>query len=578
MKKRIVLWGSRTEEKCLIALELRDKENKVDLYVFPEKVATEDFYNQMMNLWREGHEVPLPEGHEKIERDLSITDDLLPEEIKVDRTDLIVRAKAEWHFVVLSSKLYEIYNSELEDLKDKVEEMKEYDDAVWEEMKSFWAKVQEQVFEKNIFREHADNLKEKTNKVFDRLKDLKKILDQRFREESRERAAQFKERLKAIEDKIEQGLGLKPIFEELKKIQNEFQGSEFTRKDRRLTWDYLDSLFKKVKEKKFGERKSRNRNNTDRLTKRYEGLVAAINKMERSIKRDVNEQEFQHRRIAQTDGQLEAQIRQAKLKMIEERVKSKQMKLDDMYKTRTELEQRMEKARVKEEERKRKEEIKKKKEEVKEEIAEKMATKAAPEGDVAEKLEKAAEEINESKGKPRKESLLSAVTEAMGESLEDVVDTVKAVADVVGDKIDDAKEEYQSKAQAKKEKAEAEEASKKEEGEEEKSSVLDSISDAVEDAIEDVAEVVKKVSDAVEDKVEEVKEDIKERAEANKKADEKEAAESGDESTKKTSVMGAIVDMVEDSIEDVVEKAKKVADVVGDKIEEAIEDLKDEEE
>ena len=449
MKKRIVLWGSRNDnDKCLLALELKEKENKVNLFVFAENLATEDFYNQMMNLWREGNELPFPEGHEIIERDLSITDDLLPEDIKVDRTDLIVRAKAEWHFVVLSSKLYEIYNTELEDLKEKVDEMKEYDDAIWEEMKSFWAKVQEQVYEKNIFREHADTLKEKTNKVFDRLKDLKKILDQRFREESRERAAEFKERLKVVEQKIEEGLGLKPIFEELKKMQNEFQGSEFTRKDRRLTWEYLDSLFKKVKEKKFGDGKSRNKNATDRLTKRYDGLINAINKMERSIKRDINEQEFQHKRIAETDGQLEAQIRQAKLKMIEERVKSKQMKLDDMYKTRKELEQRMEKIRVKEEamkaQQEAKEKLKEKKAEVKEEIAEKMASQSDVDKEKAEKLEKAAEKINESKKKPKKESLLSAVTEAVGESLEDVVDTVKAVADVVGDKIDEAIEDFKN--------------------------------------------------------------------------------------------------------------------------------------
>ena len=444
MKKRIVLWGSNAEDKCLIALELREKDNKVDLFVFPEKIATEAFYNQMMNIWREGNQLPFPEGYEKIERDLSITDELLPEDIKVDRTDLIVRAKAEWHFVVLSSKLYEIYNSELDDLKEKVEEMKEYDDKVWEEMKAFWAKVQEQMYEKNIFREHADVLKEKTNKVFDRLKDLKKILDQRFREESRERASQFKEKLKVIEDKIEEGLGLKPIFEELKKMQSEFHGSEFTRKDRRLTWEYLDGLFKKVKEKKFGDSKARNKNAGERLNRRYEGLISAINKMERSIKRDRQEQDFQHKRIAETDGQLEAQIRQAKLKMIEERVKSKQVKLDDMYKTRTELEARMETLRKKEEEKKTKEKIKETKEAIKEEIAEKMASKPGVDQDEAEKLEKAADEINESKKKKPKESLLSAVTEVVSESLEDVVDTVKAVADVVGDKIEDAIEDLKT--------------------------------------------------------------------------------------------------------------------------------------
>ena len=136
MKRKIVLWGTNDkEEKILVALHLLDKEGKVNLYTFNENIATEDFYNSMLNQWREGVEVPFPEGYTLTERPLTVSDSILPDDIKVDRTDIITRAQTEWHFVVLSSKLYEMYKSELEDLSETIESLKQYDNKVWNEQR-----------------------------------------------------------------------------------------------------------------------------------------------------------------------------------------------------------------------------------------------------------------------------------------------------------------------------------------------------------------------------------------------------------------------------------------------------------
>ena len=176
--------------------------------------------------------------------------------------------------------------------------------------------------------------------------------------------------------------------------------------------------------------------------RRYDGLLSAIDKMEQSIRRDRYDLDFQNHKINTTEGQLEAQLRQAKLKMIEERVNSKEEKLNEMNTTKVDLEKRL--VTLKEKEARRAAQ-----EAVKEKIVVEMKAAAEAREDVAEKLDKAGEEISAAKAKeapkakaPKKEeSVLGVVGVMMGESFEDVIDTVKAVASVIGDKIGDAIEE-----------------------------------------------------------------------------------------------------------------------------------------
>lgn len=444
MKTKLVLWGKKADERVLTAIELKAKENKVGIYVFPEAVATDDFANELMQNWRDGKEVAFPEGYEHSERELSITESILPEDITLERPDLLSRAQTEWHFVVLSSKLYDVYQTEANEIKEKISQLQQYDSKTWEQLKTFWGKVQEQVKEQNLFREHADSLRGVIDGLFNDLKGLRSKMESEFQERSKQTAEQFSQTLDGIEQRIGEGNRLSTIFEDLKGLQRKFRDAKFTREDQTRIWKRLDGAFKAVKEKRYGPEAASDNSAMTRLTRRMTGLKQAIVRMEKSIQRDEDDLAFQQRKIARTDGQLESQIRQAKIKMIEERVRSKRERLEDMHKTETQVQKQIERQKARDAKRAEREKVEAAKKAAQAKIQADIDAKAANLED--EKLAKAAAAI---KGKEAvepvveaaaenaaetEETLMGAVGNMVSETMTDVVDTVKAVATVVGDK------------------------------------------------------------------------------------------------------------------------------------------------
>lgn len=455
MKTKLVLWGTNEkEEKVLIALELRPSDTKVNVYTFPESLATEEFGKKMFDEWRNGQAVLFPEGYQTMERELSLTEPLLPDTLKVERGDVIQRAQTEWQFVVLSEKLNQVYKAELAELKEKIEQLTDYDSKTWEALKAFWSKVQGQVRDRNLFRDHANSLRENTNELFSKMKEMRAALNKEFEGMSQTHFETFKTKLGDLEEKVTKGMNLSNIFNELKNVQKEFRDTKFTKEHRAKVWNKLDGLFKVVKEKKYGPEAASGNSPSDRLNKRYDGLMSAIGRMEHSITRDRNDLKYEDRKIANSDGQLEAQIRQAKIKMIEERIRSKEEKLADMHRTRQELEKKKEAQIEKDKRRAEQQKIQEAKEAAKAKIKEEMKAAETAREAQGEKLEKAADAI---KGKPKEtkvEEVLGAVTETASEvseqirdTIEDAVDTVKAIAEVVGGKINEKVQETKEKIQ-----------------------------------------------------------------------------------------------------------------------------------
>ncbi|PHI21612.1 hypothetical protein CEQ90_02015 [Lewinellaceae bacterium SD302] len=344
MRNRIVVWGRNAqEERVLIGLELLASQNIVKIETFTEKDVSDEVYKKFMDKWRKSEEVELPDPHKAYARELSVTDGILPEELKVEQSDMINRAQTEWHYLVLSEKLKSAYDAELAEINDRIERADKYDSNLWGQLKSFWEKIQGQLRDKTLMRDHGNRLRKDVDKLFTKMKEMREKVNEEVKEKSAEAVTQFATALEDLEKRTEQGTHLRKVFDDLRKLQSKFHNTTFSRDDRKLVYDRIDKAFKNVKAKRNGGDAGGQRaaSALGRTQSRYEGLLKAIEKMERSIGRDKKDLEFEHRRIERTDGQLEAQIRQAKIKMIQSRIDSKGEKLEDMAKTKTQLEDRM---------------------------------------------------------------------------------------------------------------------------------------------------------------------------------------------------------------------------------------------
>jgi hypothetical protein len=379
MRNRIAVWGRDAQEKrVLITIELQVSENIVRIETFPEKLVTDEVYKAFMDQWRKGREADLPEPDRVIARELSVTGSLLPDDLKAESTDMILRAQTEWHFHVLSEKLAQTYRSELAEIEDRIERAEAYSGELWNQAKTFWQKVQSQVQDKTLLREQGNELRKRSDAVFAKLKEMRQAVNAQYEVESAKQKENFSQLLADLEVRIGEGTHLNKVFQELRDVQRKFHNVKFTKQDRDSVYARIDAAFKAVKQKRGQGGDSLPDGGQSRHEARYQGLLKAMQRMEKSIKRDEDDLKFERRRIERTDGQLESQIRQAKIVMIESRVGSKRDKLTDMEKTKAMLEKRIEKDKKRAEKQARKQAERQAKEAARAKIAAQISTPKPP--------------------------------------------------------------------------------------------------------------------------------------------------------------------------------------------------------
>jgi len=332
MKNNIVFWGAdEMDRRILVAARLRAKDNKVDFWTFPEKQVNAAFAEKMFGDWEELNPAEFPDGYTFMERDIS-SSELLPEIIKTDNTELVMRAEKEWFVKVLVQRLYEMLEAEVNALHEQIMSLKEYDKTLWDSCKTYWDKIMQHNQERNITKDQAIELRSKVNAGFEKLKSLLDNNNRAFEEEAQSNFFQLNKRLESIKAELENNPGSsRNAFNQLRQIQQEAKNLRLSRLNRNDLFQLINDLFEASKNI------SRSGMN-EKINHRIAGLEEAIQKMHKSLDFDLKDVEYINKRTNSSSvSQLEFKLSKAKLDMLQHKIDSKKAKLEEMNKLMQEL-------------------------------------------------------------------------------------------------------------------------------------------------------------------------------------------------------------------------------------------------
>jgi len=266
---------------------------------------------------------------------------MLPENIKTPKTDVIKIAEQEWRVRVLSFRLYQHIKQQIEQLDTRASNLSIFSKDVWEESKDVSRSIKENTLDRNIKKKQTTELRNSLDAVFDKLKKLQNAEQEKFLGVSKGHLGDFRQKISEVVTQIGKGNTGKKLFDQLIQYQQEVKGVDMTIRDRNALRLNFNEAFEALKA-------SRQSNYGNRMNARVNGLKSAIGKMEASIKRDKDNVGYQSGRINKNNTtQLEYQLRSAKLKLIEDRIQSKEQKLHNMYLTLKDLEKKASKATAK---------------------------------------------------------------------------------------------------------------------------------------------------------------------------------------------------------------------------------------
>jgi chromosome segregation ATPase len=327
MINRHVFTGrNAADAPILVGMELQLKQKQVELLVFVREGLPEEFTKALTEIWEKGEALEFPVEPERLIRSAE-EEHLLPMELKADRPEVISRLQNEWTLKLLSYKLYESIGEEINGLQQSVQELGNYSQDLWDKAKKTWDQVGNHAQDFNLSRNHATELRDRINKLFEQLKKLREGGQAEFEQASSALREQYEKTLEAFQGRLRENPRVNELFDQLKSLQKEIKEARLTHRDRRTLWKTLDDSFEFLKNQKENLWQSH-------LGNRIHGLEDAMRKIQSSIDRDRANIDFEARKLASGRvSQLEQQLRATRMKVMEDRIKSKEEKLTDMQKT-----------------------------------------------------------------------------------------------------------------------------------------------------------------------------------------------------------------------------------------------------
>ncbi|HMV15201.1 MAG TPA: hypothetical protein PKK18_10675 [Chitinophagales bacterium] len=345
MNTRLVLWGEiGTDRKALIAIQLDEETSKIHTYAFPKEMVTKEIQDALFVEWKNGGEYTFPEGAIQWEIDAN-SDSILPEEVKVERLDVVLQSQHKWSKKLMSSKINQLLEDEVKLLEEKASVVAEYDQTLWDKAKTQWEKIASYQKKNEISWEQTTALKDKINAVFDALKAVKRINHENEDQANNVLVKNYKKRLEDLQAKLIYNDQWKHIADELKKIQAELKDTAIKWNHKRAIYNQINDIFDNLKKYRMTEVISKTQGRISQLNKILHGLKDSIARDMESYNQQV--EKMQH----YTRGKLSADELKNRFGYLLDKTKEKEEKAAGILQTITQLKNDIEKEKKQEQER-----------------------------------------------------------------------------------------------------------------------------------------------------------------------------------------------------------------------------------
>jgi len=327
MNTRLVLWGEiGTDRKALLTVHLDEAAAKIHLHAFPKEEVTKEIQDALFIEWKNGGEFTFPENAIHWEIDAN-SDTILPENVKVDRLDVVLQSQHKWGKKLMSSRINQLLTDEVKLLEEKASVVAEYDQSLWDKAKAQWEKISSYQKKNEISWEQTTVLKDKINSIFESLKAVKRISNENEDQANSVLIKNYHKRIEDLQAKLIYNDQWKYIFDELKKIQAELKEAAMRWNQKRAIYNQVNAIFDDLRKYRMTEMVGKTQGRITQLTKILDGLKDSIARDNEMYQQQV--EKMQH----YTRGKLSVEELKSRFGNILERTKEKETKAEGIKQT-----------------------------------------------------------------------------------------------------------------------------------------------------------------------------------------------------------------------------------------------------